>query len=225
VDPDAVACLIPARSGSSRIPDKNLQLVGGTTLHERAERVSLDAFGSAVVSTDSARYADIAKRAGATVPALRPAALATDVTTMDEVVQHALTDLLPASCEVLVLVQPTSPFTAPSDLLEVVAALEAAPVARCALTVEALPASDAFALARGADGLSRFLAPHLASMRTQDLPAIHKPTGGAFAARVERLRAGGALVEEPFAVVEVPPSRAIDVDDPEDLAAAQSRST
>jgi len=49
-----VLAVIPARGGSTRIPRKNMQLVGGMTLVERAWRCAADAFGAdrVMVSVD-----------------------------------------------------------------------------------------------------------------------------------------------------------------------------
>lgn len=219
--PSGVACLVPARAGSSRILDKNLQLVGGLRLLERAVRTGIEAFGEVFVSTDDEEYARIARDAGALVPRLRPAALGASTTSMDEVIQHALAELLSADHRILVLVQPTSPFTEAADLLAVVDALVSSPAAACAMTVERLPAHTAFVLVQGSDGLSRHLAPAFASARSQDVPALHRPTGGAFASWTSRLRDGGEIAAEPIATVEVPSSRALDIDDPEDLVLAR----
>ena len=71
-----------------------------------------------VVSTDSERYAELARAAGAAVPALRPAALATDTTSTDAVVAHALG--WRPDADVVVVVQATSPFTTAADLRAVV---------------------------------------------------------------------------------------------------------
>lgn len=214
----SVAAIVPVRAGSRRITDKNLAEVGGRTLLARAVTTAIEAFGAVVVSTDSERYADVARAAGAAVPALRPALLATDSTPMDAVVAHAL-EWRPTA-EIAVVVQATSPFTTADDLRAVVAALTTAPAAATALLARALPRAVAFALADG-DGGAVPLAPELYDRRSQDLPALWLPTGGAFAAAAARLRAGGPLQLAPFAIVEVPEARALDIDDPADLARAR----
>ena len=103
-----VVALIPARGGSKGIPNKNLAEVAGKPLLAYAIEA---ADGSqhvdrAVVSTDSQAIAHVAAELGAEILE-RPAALAADETPMREVVDHALRAL--GGCEVLVLLQPTSP--------------------------------------------------------------------------------------------------------------------
>src|ERR1700722_13283458 len=151
---DGVACIVPARSGSTRIPDKNLAEVNGETLLHHAISTAIAAFGCALVSTDSDRYASLARDAGAWVPALRPAALASDEATMDSVVNHAVTEWVPPACDVVVVVQPTSPFTIPEDLHRVTDLLRTTPGALSALTATRLQSHCAFALVGTDDGLA-----------------------------------------------------------------------
>jgi CMP-N-acetylneuraminic acid synthetase len=213
-----VAAIVPVRAGSRRIVDKNLAEVGGRSLLARAVATAREAFGTVVVSTDSDRYGAAARAAGALVPALRPAALATDDATTDAVVAHALGWRPEAT--IVVVVQATSPFTTAADLREVVAALDANPHAATAVLARALPREHAYALVAGRDG-ARPVAPDLYDHRSQDLPALWLPTGGAFAAPAARLRAGGPLQVAPFAIVPVPAERALDIDVPADLERAR----
>ncbi|HET9051010.1 MAG TPA: acylneuraminate cytidylyltransferase family protein [Candidatus Dormibacteraeota bacterium] len=214
-----VLCIIPARAGSRRLPNKNIAPLDGRTLLERAVVTALQAFGEAVVSTDSPHYADIARAAGAHVPGLRPAELSTDDAPIDDVIHH-LVATLDTPAQTVVLMQVTTPFTVSADLEAVVAALVARPDAGCSLTATRVPAAYASILVdRG--GLYTFADAGLAARRTQDVPTIALPTGGAYAARIARLRAGEPLLQSPFAVVEVDPARAVDIDDAADLARAE----
>jgi CMP-N-acetylneuraminic acid synthetase len=100
--------LIPARGGSKGIPLKNLAPLGGRPLLAYTIEAALGSsrLGRTVVSTDSEEIAELAARLGAEV-LRRPAELASDETPMREVVLHALGEL--DECDVLVLLQPTSP--------------------------------------------------------------------------------------------------------------------
>lgn len=221
LDAERVFCLVPARSGSTRVQDKNLAVVGGTSLLERAVRVSRAAVGRVFVSTDSERYADVARRAGADVPGLRPAELAASDTPMDPVVAHAVRAWGDEVVELVLVVQPTAPFTSVDDLVAVVHAYDSTPGAASAVTAVAVPAVTAFTLVTGPDGLGVPLVPSLFDRRTQDVPPLANATGAAFVAPAARVRAGGPLVDMPIALAFVDPSRAIDVDDEHDLARAQ----
>lgn len=65
--------LIPARSGSTRIKNKNLKPVGGVTLLERKIKTAIKSkIGKVFVSTNCKKIAKISKSLGAEVPFLRP---------------------------------------------------------------------------------------------------------------------------------------------------------
>jgi CMP-N,N'-diacetyllegionaminic acid synthase len=118
----SVVALIPARGGSKGIPGKNLARLGGRPLLAW----TVDAARSAgrvdrvVVSTDSEEISHVAEELGADV-LRRPAELAADETPMREVVLHALGQL--EACDVLVLLQPTSPLRRAEHIDEAVALL------------------------------------------------------------------------------------------------------
>lgn len=99
--------LIPARGGSKGVPDKNIRMICGKplivwTIERALESKLLD---EVIVSTDSRRIATVAEENGARV-IMRPAELATDTASTQDVMVHILR-LVPA--DILVLLQPTSP--------------------------------------------------------------------------------------------------------------------
>ncbi len=106
--------LIPARSGSQRLPKKNLADLGGLTLLEWSINAARDAklFDHIVVSTDDPEITNLAKhRACEAID--RPKELARNETEMLPVVKHARV-LFPA--DVIILLQPTSPFRTAEDI-------------------------------------------------------------------------------------------------------------
>ena len=103
-----VVGLVPARAGSKAIPRKNLAPVAGKPLLQwtlDAARES-ELVTRVVVSTEWEEAAGLAGALGADVLE-RPAELAQNGTPMLDVVRHALAQL--DACDVLVLLQPTSP--------------------------------------------------------------------------------------------------------------------
>lgn len=107
--------LIPARLGSERIPRKNMIDLGGKPLIEWTINTAVEssAFDALVVSTDSAEILEVAKHNGCGT-ILRPSSLAQSDTPMIDVLRHAC-ELFPA--DVLVLLQPTSPFRSAEDIV------------------------------------------------------------------------------------------------------------
>ena len=69
--------IIPARSGSKGLKDKNIRLLNGKPLLAYSVEAALESgvFDEVMVSTDSEKYAEIAKEYGASVPFLRSAEL------------------------------------------------------------------------------------------------------------------------------------------------------
>jgi CMP-N,N'-diacetyllegionaminic acid synthase len=111
--PTAVA-LVPARSGSERVPGKNILPLAGHPLIAYSIAGALDAgvFDAVVVSTDSEEIAEVARRYGAEVPGLRPAEIATATSPDIEWVLHTVDALERAgrSYELFSILRPTSPF-------------------------------------------------------------------------------------------------------------------
>ena len=65
--------IIPARSGSKGVPDKNIRELNDKPLlaYSIESAINSEIFSEVMVSTDSEKYADIAKKYGASVPFLR----------------------------------------------------------------------------------------------------------------------------------------------------------
>lgn len=87
-----VYCLIPARSGSKRIKNKNIKPFHGQPIISyaisNAKKSGL--FDKIFVSTDSLKIANIAKKYGAEIPFLRPKNISNDKTVDDLVRKHFL---------------------------------------------------------------------------------------------------------------------------------------
>lgn len=115
-----VVALIPARGGSKRLPRKNVLPLRGVPLIEwsiaAAHRCPL--IDEVVVSTDDEEIAAVARLAGATVQA-RPANLALDQTPSLPVFQDALQRIHPQT-DVLVVMQPTTPFRRNADIVQAI---------------------------------------------------------------------------------------------------------
>src|SRR5210317_2466380 len=90
-----IVALIPARSGSKRVPDKNIRTLAGHPLIAYSIAAALQSriFTAVIVSTDSERYADIARHYGAEVPFLRPDEIAGDTSPDIEWVTYTLDHL------------------------------------------------------------------------------------------------------------------------------------
>jgi len=106
--------LIPARSGSKRVPDKNIRLLAGHPViaYTIAAALGSGIFKDIIVSTDSEHYAEIVKYYGAQVPFLRPPELAGDQSADIEWLRYTLGRLQDAgrNYDCFCILRPTSPF-------------------------------------------------------------------------------------------------------------------
>jgi len=106
--------LIPARSGSKRIKNKNIRLLSGHPLMAYSIQTAIDSriFNHIVVSTDSREIGKIAKYYGAEVPFLRPIQYATDTSSDIEWVKYTLEKLENdgTKSDCFSILRPTSPF-------------------------------------------------------------------------------------------------------------------
>lgn len=120
--------LILARGGSKRLPGKNIKPLAGKPLVAWSIEAgrACGAIADVVVSTDDARIAEVARRHGAWVPFLRPQALAEDASTSADAALHALAHLREhegRNYDAVILLEPTSPLRASTDLPGVAALL------------------------------------------------------------------------------------------------------
>ena len=115
-----IVALIPARSGSKRVPDKNIRPLAGHPLiaYSIAAALQSGIFDAVIVSTDSERYADIARHYGAEIPFLRPAKIAGDTAPDIEWVKHMLSELRRdgRDYDCFSILRPTSPFRLPETI-------------------------------------------------------------------------------------------------------------
>lgn len=109
-----ILALVPARSGSKRVPNKNIRLLGGKPLIVWTIEVAkgISEICDILVSTDSVEIQTISSEAGAIAPWMRPSELSTDYATSVDVAIHALDKYENEYGKVdgLLLLQPTSPF-------------------------------------------------------------------------------------------------------------------
>jgi CMP-N,N'-diacetyllegionaminic acid synthase len=134
--PSAVA-FVPARSGSERVPHKNVRPLAGHPLlaYAIATAVQSDRFARVVVSTDSEEIADVARWYGADVPFLRPAEYATATSPDIEWLSYTL-EQLDERFELFALVRATNPFRGPDVVRRGLEQLLATPEADSIRAVE-----------------------------------------------------------------------------------------
>ena len=111
---------IPARSGSKRVPNKNIRPLAGHPLLAYTVRAAVDSgiFDAVICATDSEQYADVARHYGAEVPFLRSAAISGDKSPDIEWVAWILEILKKQGrdYEIFSILRPTNPFRLPETI-------------------------------------------------------------------------------------------------------------
>ena len=116
-----VVAIIPARSGSKSVKDKNIRIMNGKpmlayTIEQALASTKID---RVIVSTDSEMYQAIAEKYGAEVPFLRPSSISMDTSLDVEVFEHALKWLQEYEnydVDICVHLRPTHPIRETTDI-------------------------------------------------------------------------------------------------------------
>ena len=214
--------IIPARGGSKGVPRKNLRLVGGVPLVERAVRAAAAAsrIDLVVVTTDDAEISAASTAAGAMV-VQRPAGLAGDEASSESALLHAI-DALEADGETVgtvVFVQATSPFIPSAGIDEAVAHIREDRYDSVFSAFE----TYGFLWRRDEHGHAEAInhdAEH--RPRRQDREPHYLETGAFYAFTAAGFRAAGHRFFGRIGIVEVPERTAIEIDDEQQLAVASA---
>lgn len=212
-------CIIPARGGSKRIPNKNIREFHGKPLIAWSIKAATDSgcFDHIVVSTDSDRVAEIAIRHGAEVPFKRPENLADDFTPTRPVINHAIEEItkryeLPTH---VCCLYPTAPFVTSNDLIFALNQLEKNKldfVFSC--TSYAYPIQRAFRIL--STGSPVRLYPKHRNTRSQDLEEIYHDAGQFYWGHSEAFLSGKDSISENSLAYIMPRYRVLDIDTQED---------
>lgn len=129
-----VLAIVPARSGSKSVVDKNIRPINGKPMlaysieHAKASKY----INRVILSTDSEKYAEIGRSYGAEIPFIRPAEYATDTALDIDVFRHALNFLRKKEGyvpDIVVQLRPTYPIRRPEDIDKMVEMLMESPEA------------------------------------------------------------------------------------------------
>lgn len=218
---DGVLAIVPARSGSKGLKDKNIKELNGKPLlaYTIEAAIKSDAFKTVIVSTDSEAYADMAKELGAHVPFLRSAALADDNASTNDVITEVLGWVNKGEFKQFMLLQPTTPLRTENDIisaLELFAEKKAnAVVSLCEVDHSPLYTGLVSENLRIDNFLSKYI-----SYRRQDLPKYYRLNGAIYLSDIDYfLRYKNFYEEKCFAYI-MDKRRSVDIDDEFDFELA-----
>ena len=176
--------IIPARGGSKRLPGKNIKLLGDKPLIAWTIEAAIKSniFDHVFVSTDSKEIASVSKDYGAKVPFLRPAELASDTATTNDVVTHLISWFekeYGQEVSNIAILQPTSPFRNAEHIIEAFEEMKTKH-AKAIVSVCELEHPIQFCNKLGLDGsMDGFIEPS-DMKRTQDLDPIYRLNGAIY---------------------------------------------
>lgn len=216
--------IIPARSGSKGLKDKNIKMLNGKPLMAYSIEAALhsECFDKIVVSTDSEAYAKIAKEYGAEVPFLRLEHLSGDEVTTNCVISDLLIKLKEYGEEFdcMMILQPTSPLRTSEDIKKAIKLMKEkkanAVVSLCEVDHSPLYAGEVPVDLR----IDGFIKKDI-SCRRQELPKYYRLNGAIYLAKVDYfLEYGDFYKNECYAFI-MDKNSSIDIDDEFDFKMAE----
>lgn len=176
--------IIPARSGSKGLPDKNILDLNGKPLMYYTIKAAIDSnrFDEIMVSTDSEKYAEIARECGANVPFLRSEEMSNDSASSWDTVREVLEGYkkIGKTFDYVVLLQPTSPLRDAKDINVLYETFEKNG-ARNAVTVTQVDHPVQWCFELGENGsMDKMAASPYSYMRRQDLEPYYRENGAIY---------------------------------------------
>jgi len=223
--------VIPARGGSKRLPRKNVRPLGGKPLIAWVIGAALESgcFQRVLVSTDDDEIAAAAVAAGAWVPFRRPAELATDSATSIDVLLHAFNWVRSNpppdgfEPEFVALMQPTSPFLRPEQILYACRQLDLGGFntlgSMCAVSER-----PEWMFSIGSDHLATPRDPDHLTLPSADLPPLYRENGAIYIVKSSYLVTARSLYDlSRHGGYVMPREDSVDIDTAEDWEIAEAR--
>lgn len=215
--------IIPARGGSKRIPGKNIRRFSGRPIIQFAIECARDSglFEAVIVSTDSNEIAEIAEKAGALVPFIRPDELSNDHASTEEVLAHAINCLGGAvTYDYACCIYATTPFLRIEDLRKGLETLQTTD-AHTVLSVSSFAAPILRSFSMDEEQRLTMNWPDHRITRTQDLPEAFHDAGQFYWVNVLKFLSEPILFSSDLAAVRLPRWRVHDIDNEEDWKRAE----
>lgn len=222
IDGKRILAIIPARSGSKGIPHKNIRPLGDKPLMAYSIEAARGSryVDEVMVSTDSEEYAAIARSWGASVPFLRPAALAGDKAKTIDAVLHVSDEYEQRGepFDIALLLQPTSPFRTTEDID---GALEFF-LERGSRGLVSISRSEVSPLLIRTyhDGVLQNLLAMDSTVRRQDMEDYYRVNGAIYINATDELAPTTSLNDNPIGFI-IEEEHGLDIDEPLDFLVAQ----
>ena len=216
--------VITARGGSKGIPGKNTKPLNGIPLIlytvEAARKVFQDQY--IYVSTESQEIKNTVESSGLEVPFLRPTELATDTSSSEDVLKHAIKEAVKKGLlfDAVVLLQPTSPFRNEVHIQSAIIEFEKDPESLLLSVTEARENPYYTLMEEDKDGYLQ-KSKEATFTRRQDCPRVWNVNGAIYIFPVDRFKTLGLknMKKMKYTMNKV---SSIDIDDVDDWFLAES---
>jgi CMP-N-acetylneuraminic acid synthetase len=216
--------LIPAKRGSTRLPEKNIRpLAGKPLLGWTVDAAKCSGMiDRLVVSTEDELVAKVARDCGAEVPFFRPLELARDPAGVVQVGLHALQAMraLGAEFRTLVILLPTCPFRTAEDV-RAACELFRKHDGKFLMSVSPYPHPPFVAMNLGSDDLLQPFFPQYIGKKSQELPTAWRANGAVHVLDVVAFEAAKSYYTQPLLGYPMPRERSVDIDNEEDWCEAE----
>ncbi len=225
-----VLAVIMARLNSKGVPQKCIRPLAGRPLiaHTIDAALGASSITRTIVTTESPEIADIARLQGAEVPFMRPAVLSNDNVQVNDVVDHALSELKMREGyvpDVVVMLQPTSPMRTAEDIgnaMELFVETQADEVISVTAT-ETHPYWTVVVDEKGIVSSFVDLPATALEVGRQDLPVVYKLNGAIYITRPQGVI---QMASHPYSgkthAYIMPPERSIDINTEMDFRIAEA---
>ena len=217
--------IIPARSGSKGLPDKNIKPLNGKPLLAYSIEAALASgmFDTVHVSTDSERYAGIARQYGADEPFLRSADTSSDTASSEDAIREVLRryEELGQCFDAFMLLQPTSPLRTAEDIRAAFGVMEEKQ-AESVVSVCEMEHSPLWCNTLPPDDSMREFLRKDGERRRQDLAVYYRLNGAIYLVKTEHFLCTGSLYGDGCYAYHMSAERSVDIDSPTDFIIADA---
>lgn len=216
--------IIPARSGSKGLRDKNIKLLNGIPLMAYTIKSAIDSgmFDCVFVSTDSSEYVKIAKAYGADAHFLRSEKNSSDMSGSWDVVKEVLEQFKSEGkyFDNIMLLQPTSPLRTKEDIKNSLDLMEKKD-ANAIVSVTEAEHSPLWCNTLSQDlAMTNFFSDNVINTPRQELPTYYRLNGAIYLLKQEELQKESMFKDKCFAYI-MPKERSVDIDTELDFWIAQ----
>ncbi|MDC0198389.1 pseudaminic acid cytidylyltransferase [Candidatus Thioglobus sp.] len=218
-------CVIPARSGSRRIPRKNIKEFNGKPIIVYSIEAALksNCFSQIIVSTDDDEISEVAKKYGAHVPFVRPDELSNDYVGTIPVIKHTIEwmEKNDNHIENVCCLYATAPFIKSKIISKAYQQLKNSSADYCfSVTSFAFPIQRAIRIVHG-DKVEMFNPEHF-DTRSQDLEESYHDAGQFYWGKAQAFKAELPLFSEVATPYVLPRYLVQDIDTVEDWIRAEA---